>query len=127
MDVAARLKERKAARMQRMKQIRDMSAVQRVRIEPTKEEYRKVLKHPSNNQAFRETGSVEWPLDQFTKKRIREGSVKIVEQGRGTGASGGGRSESENAQTASGGASASGDLRQKTGAKETVSSQKPAS
>jgi len=79
MDVQERLKANKAARMERVKQVKNMSAAQRVRVEPTKEEYRKVLRHPSNNTAFRETGSLEWPLDQFTKRRIREGAIRIAE------------------------------------------------
>jgi hypothetical protein len=79
MDVNEELKRRKEARMARVKEVKDMSAVQRVRVEPTKEEYRKVLRHPSTNTAFRETGSLEWPLDQFTKRRIREGAIRIAE------------------------------------------------
>lgn len=50
----------------------------RVRVEPVKEEQRHVLVHP-NGMAFRATGSVEWPLDRFTHRRLREGSIKIVE------------------------------------------------
>jgi hypothetical protein len=51
----------------------------RVRVEPVNEEQRHVLKHP-NGMAFRDTGSVEWPLDRFTHRRIREGSIKVVEK-----------------------------------------------
>lgn len=49
----------------------------RVRVEPTTEAYRDVLKHP-NGMAFRKEGSVEWPFDQFTQRRLRDGSIKIV-------------------------------------------------
>ena len=49
----------------------------RVRVEPTAEKLRHVLKHP-NGMAFRATGSVEWPLDRFTHRRLRDGSIKIV-------------------------------------------------
>lgn len=45
-----------------------------VRVVPAKEEYRKVLKHPKG-AAFPETGSVEWPDDRFTKRRLADGSV----------------------------------------------------
>lgn len=51
---------------------------QRVRVEPTNENLRHVLKHP-NGMAFRATGSVEWPLDRFTHRRLREGCIRIVE------------------------------------------------
>jgi hypothetical protein len=50
----------------------------RVRVEPTNEGLRHVLKHP-NGMGFRAQGSVEWPLDRFTHRRIREGSIRIVE------------------------------------------------
>jgi hypothetical protein len=45
-----------------------------IRVIPAKEEYRKVLKHPRGS-AFPETGSVEWPDDRFTKRRLADGSV----------------------------------------------------
>src|SRR5262245_19167413 len=51
----------------------------RVRVEPTNEDNRHILRHP-NGMAFRNTGSVEWPLDRFTQRRLREGSIKIVEE-----------------------------------------------
>jgi hypothetical protein len=47
---------------------------QRVRVTPATEEIRRVLTHP-RGMPFRETGSVEWPLDSFTHKRIRDGSI----------------------------------------------------
>jgi hypothetical protein len=49
----------------------------RVRVEPTKPEYRDVLEHP-NGMAFRKEGSVEWPFDRWTKRRLREGAIRIV-------------------------------------------------
>lgn len=45
-----------------------------IRVVPAKEEYRAVLKHPKGT-AFPETGSVEWPDDRFTKRRLADGSV----------------------------------------------------
>lgn len=52
--------------------------VPRVRVLPASPEYREVLRHP-NGMAFRSSGSVEWPLDTYTQRRLREGSV-IIEQ-----------------------------------------------
>lgn len=37
---------------------------------------RRLLKHPSGVR-FRSEGSIEWPDDTFTKKRIRDGSVLV--------------------------------------------------
>jgi hypothetical protein len=51
----------------------------RVRVEPVDEAHRHVLRHP-NGPAFRAEGSAEWPLDRFTHRRLRDGSIKIVER-----------------------------------------------
>ena len=51
----------------------------RVRVEPASEALRHVLRHP-NGMAFRPQGSVEWPWDRFTQRRLRDGSIKVVEQ-----------------------------------------------
>ena len=46
-----------------------------MRVNPANDAIRKGIKHPSGNIKFPESGSVEWPNDSFTKRRIREGSV----------------------------------------------------
>jgi len=53
-----------------------------VRVEPRDDILREVLKHPRTGN-FRSSGSMEWPLDRFTRRRIADGSVKVVsgEQG----------------------------------------------
>jgi hypothetical protein len=48
--------------------------LERVRVTPASDELRKALKHP-NGVKFPASGSVEWPLDQFTRRRIKDGSV----------------------------------------------------
>jgi hypothetical protein len=48
-----------------------------LRVEPTEDKWRR-LKHPSG-AAFRSTGSAEWPNDDFTRRRIRAGSIRVVE------------------------------------------------
>jgi hypothetical protein len=50
----------------------------RVRVEPATEELREVLEHP-NGMRFRSQGSVEWPFDRYTQRRLREGSIRIVQ------------------------------------------------
>jgi hypothetical protein len=47
-----------------------------IRVVPTDEKLRGVLKHP-NGTKFRSKGSIEWPNDRFTQRRLRDGSVKI--------------------------------------------------
>jgi hypothetical protein len=46
-----------------------------VRVLPKDDVIRRVIKHPRGNIAFPETGSVEWPFDRFTKRRIEDGTV----------------------------------------------------
>jgi hypothetical protein len=47
-----------------------------VRVLPASEELRRVLRHP-NGMAFRSQGSVEWPLDKYTQRRLADGSITI--------------------------------------------------
>jgi len=49
-----------------------------VRVEPATADVRKFMRHP-NGVRFPESGSVEWPLDRFTRRRIADGSVKVSE------------------------------------------------
>jgi hypothetical protein len=51
----------------------------RVRVEPANEALRHVLQHP-NGMRFRPQGTVEWPWDRFTQRRLRDGSIRVVEQ-----------------------------------------------
>jgi hypothetical protein len=50
-----------------------------VRIEPTKDDYRKYLKHVPTGLGFPAEGPATWPDDRFTARRIADGSVTIVE------------------------------------------------
>jgi hypothetical protein len=45
----------------------------------TADDMRRLLRHPSAG-GFRSVGDIEWPNDTFTKRRLREGSIKLVEQ-----------------------------------------------
>ena len=60
------------ARKKRMKELKQ--SLPRVRVNPVSDEMRRALVHP-NGRKFPEGGSVEWPLDQFTRRRIKDGSV----------------------------------------------------
>jgi hypothetical protein len=74
--------QRMKARLQRVK---DMKRVEGVRVVPadgdgfTADDMRRLLKHPSAG-GFRSSGDIEWPNDTFTKRRLREGSIKLAEQ-----------------------------------------------
>lgn len=64
-------------RMERVERTESATAFLGVRVLPKDDEMRKVLVHPGNNAAFPEHGSVEWPLDQFTLRRLRDGDVTL--------------------------------------------------
>ena len=49
-----------------------------VRVEPANEDMRRLLKHPSVGR-FRSSGSMEWPDDKFTRRRLADGSIKRAE------------------------------------------------
>jgi len=73
--------EEKSARVKQIEERKQRMAEltprnDRVRVTAKNDEIRKSLKHPHTSAAFPEDGgSVEWPLDQFTKRRIRDGPV----------------------------------------------------
>lgn len=66
--------QRQKARLQRIKD----AAPQKpgLRVEPRDETMRRLLKHPRAG-GFRSDGSVEWPDDTFTYRRLKEGSIKL--------------------------------------------------
>ena len=61
----------------RLAAIAAANAVARVRVLPKNPLIRKYLKHEPTKIRFREEGSVEWPLDNFTIRRLRDGDVTI--------------------------------------------------
>lgn len=64
--------ERRAERLGRMA---DTRAAGRVRVNPRDDVIRRDIKH--GNIRFPAEGSVEWPLDQYTKRRLRDGTVTL--------------------------------------------------
>jgi hypothetical protein len=68
--------QRVLRREARRKLVREARTPRKVRVSPTKPEFRNLIKHP-NGGGFRSSGSVEWPLDSFTKRRIRDGDVVV--------------------------------------------------
>ena len=70
---------RKSARLARIARAHQAD-VPRVRVEPANDDMRRLLKHP-NGMAFRSSGSVEWPLDRFTKRRLADKSIRLADKG----------------------------------------------
>jgi hypothetical protein len=73
------LRAREERRQERLRNIRQSTSVPRVRVTPKTDAIRKHIYHPRTGARFPAEGSVEWPLDQFTKRRIRDGDVTIEE------------------------------------------------
>jgi hypothetical protein len=71
--------ERFKRRMARVERTQMGQDIPKVRVLPKNDELREILVHPNGNLAFREHGSVEWPLDQFTLRRLRDGDVTLDE------------------------------------------------
>jgi len=72
---------RVAAKKARFDAVRKSHDIPRVRVEPKDEGTRRTLKHP-RGMRFRASGSVEWPDDSFTQRRLADGSVSIAKQHR---------------------------------------------
>jgi len=48
-----------------------------VRVLPANDMIRKYLKHQPSRIGWLKEGSVEWPLDTFTRNRLRDGDITI--------------------------------------------------
>jgi hypothetical protein len=53
------------------------TAGRRVRVVPKNDELRLILRHPSAG-FFRGAGAAEWPDDQFTRRRLRDGDITLA-------------------------------------------------
>ena len=69
---------RVAAKRARFAAIKKNLATPRVRVLPANDELRRVLHHP-RGMRFRASGSVEWPMDSFTYRRLAEGAITLDE------------------------------------------------
>lgn len=74
-DEPVRESERANRRAEALERVRS-NQPKRVRLIPRDDVIRKSLKHPASG-GFLTQGSIEWPLDQFTKRRLRDGDVMI--------------------------------------------------
>ena len=64
-------------RLANLKRIRDAARTPGVRVEPTSDYMRRLIRHPVAGK-FRAEGSLEWPNDTFTARRLAEGSVRLA-------------------------------------------------
>jgi hypothetical protein len=74
-DVNAELKRRQELRQQKMKNV--SQKIPLVKVVPASDSMRRMLKHPDAATQFGKTGGVEWPMDQFTQRRLREGAIQL--------------------------------------------------
>lgn len=63
---------------ERVGRIQKINARPGIRVEPKNDDMRRLLKHPRAGH-FRSEGSMEWPDDTFTHRRLRDGDIKRVE------------------------------------------------
>jgi len=58
----------------RAERMRKLTMRPGIRVLPRDDDMRRLLKHPKAG-GFRSEGSLEWPDDNFTQRRLRDGSV----------------------------------------------------
>jgi hypothetical protein len=76
-DEPIRESRREERRAERLQQARGTVTPGRVRVLPRDDEFRKSHRNVVGHPDFPEQGSVEWPNDQYTKRRLRDGDVTI--------------------------------------------------
>jgi hypothetical protein len=76
-DVDAGMVARSQALADRKARARTVASSGRVRVLPRDETIRRHITHQPSGIAFPAEGSVEWPNDRFTQRRISDGDVMI--------------------------------------------------
>jgi hypothetical protein len=71
---------RVAAKKARFAAVLRSHTIPRVRVLPANDGVRRTLKHP-RGMGFRSTGSVEWPNDAFTQRRLSDGTITLEKRG----------------------------------------------
>ena len=66
-------------RMERVARTEWARDIPRVRVLPKDDKWREIMVHPQGNLGFPKQGSAEWPLDQFTYNRLRDGDITLEE------------------------------------------------
>jgi hypothetical protein len=70
------------ARQARLEMLKRENATPRVRVAPGNDAMRRLLTHPSG-VGFHASGGAEWPLDRFTRRRLKEGAIVLAEKAKG--------------------------------------------
>jgi len=65
-------------RKERLAKIAEARTIPPVRVTPTSDDVRRLVKHPKAG-GFQAEGGAEWPNDSFTARRVRDGDVTIEE------------------------------------------------
>ena len=75
------LAAREQRRRDRLGLIKENNLIARVRVTCERDDIRKMLRHPANGKGFPEGGgSVEWPNDAFTKRRLRDNDIQLADK-----------------------------------------------
>jgi hypothetical protein len=67
------------ARLARLEMLKKANATPRVKVMPANDAMRRMLEHPSGI-GFHGSGGAEWPLDRFTRRRLKEGAIVLAEK-----------------------------------------------
>jgi hypothetical protein len=78
-EIATRIQTQSERMRARAQRVRDVVKPPGVRVTPANDDMRRLLKHPRAG-GFRSEGSMEWPNDRFTQRRLRDGDIKIEEK-----------------------------------------------
>jgi hypothetical protein len=65
----------KSKRLEALERAREAKTDGRIRVEPANADLRLHLRHPTAG-GFRGRGGADWPHDQFTMRRLKEGSIR---------------------------------------------------
>jgi len=52
-----------------------------MKVYALKDNVKKFIKHPSAAMQFNEDGVADWPDDQFTRRRLRDGDISLQAPG----------------------------------------------
>ena len=72
--------KRQADRLARLAKVKGAPGV---RVVPRDDNIRALMTHQPSGIGFPDSGSVEWPNDAFTQRRIADGDVTLEESGEG--------------------------------------------
>ena len=78
-NVTTKIETPRQRMRERTERMHKLHARPGIRVEPVNDDMRRLLKHPKAGH-FRSEGSMEWPDDTFTHRRLRDGDIKVTEK-----------------------------------------------